>query len=680
MRRNNVFEIFLIVAVVMSSWGNVDTAAAAERPLPDFMSYRPDRETIESEYRDCEAIVLCDSMFLTLHPSGLTTTRRHRAVLLITDNSMRRYGDPRIMFDSERQEIQVNRARVFMRDGNVVETKENGFNLVTPFSLDRTPDYQDWQEMVVTHVGIENFCVAELEYQLMEKEMMLPWLSGVEFFGGPDPVLHQSLSVKVPPGIILKHASFNGAGPPEKSAGGALTWSMKDLEGKYTGHGGVWRGDYLPTVVFSTAESWDEICEYLDTSLSAAAHQSDSLERAVSELGEQACTVEDELLEIHDCAYQCVRGIEQPFHPFYAGDRSANEIYTSAYAHDLDRAVITLALLRKNGYGAVPVFLSAGRNWPEDVPAPEIIDRILLEIEYQGGSTGDVISLIDPEGNYFGGSGECSGGREGKNEQPQSDLMRREKGVLLLDPSSDSAVVPPAVTAGRTVARCGLDETVVHFPEMNYRQNINLVNVRMEIEKEKISGSVSAVLTGTFSPYWKIRGADKGIQKFLEQYCGSLLGGAKLEGWNVKILERERVEVGFDFETNLPEESSEGRIYLSLPDAPGGGLCGSDKIELTRSEYSVPVELVPSVQKIECEIDGLKDWKLARSSFERSEENRVGEAFNHLSTPAGGSFSWERQLMIKDSIIPPEDYDHIGALLLCFGEDRLVLQRVEDGE
>jgi hypothetical protein len=676
--RRAIIEVILIAAVVVSMWGAAGTTAPTEKSLPDFMSYRPDRVTIESQYGDCEAIVLCDSMFVTLHTSGLTTIRRHRAVLLITDNSIRRYGDPRILFDSERQEIRVTTARVFMRDGKFVETEENGFNIVTPFSLERAPDYQDWQEMVVTHVGIEDFCVAELEYQLVERERMLPWLSGVEFFGGPDPVLHQFLSVKVPPGITLKHASFNGVCTPEKSASGALNWSMKDLEGIYARHGGVWRGDYLPTVVFSTAESWDEICEYFDTSLSAAAHKSDSLEIAVSELSEQACTVEDELLEIHDYAFELVRGIDQPFHPLYASVRSANEIYTSAYAHGLDRAVVTLALLRRNGYGAVPVFLSAGRNCPVDVPAPEIIDRVLLEIEYQGGSTGDVVSLTDEEGDYFGGRGRSSGGEEGENKRPVYGSQRKGGDVLLLDPSSDSAVVPPAVMAGRTVARCGLNETLVHFPEMNCQQNISLVNIQMEIGEERISGSGSAVLTGIFSPYWKIRGMDKGPQKYLERYCGGLLGGAKLEDWNVKVLESDRVEFGFDFETDLPEKSSEGRIYLSLPDPPGGGLCGSDEIELTRSEYSVPLEVVPSVQRVEWDISGLKGWELVRSTFKRSEDNAVGEAFNYLSRTDGGPLTWERQLVVKRSVILPENYGHIRALLFCFGEDRLVLEGVRD--
>ncbi len=666
MTGKKIIRILIIAAVTVTACEATAVAAGAEHSSPGFLAYRPDRETIESEYRDCEAVVLCDSVFIELKPSGLTTTRRHRAVLLITDNSIGRYADPKILFHRGKHELRVTGARVYMRDGRVVDTGENGFNVITPHSLAGAPDYQDWQEMVVTHLGIQNYCTAELEYRLSETEEMLPWLSGVEFFGGPDPILHRYLSIRVPPGASLKYSSLNRAPDPVRVSDNELAWSISDLEGRYIRRDGMWKGDYLPAVVYSTAESWEAICEYYDTSLSAAAHASDSMEVIIEEGKDRDQPGGDNWWEISRFAFESIRGIHPPFHPLHSGVRDADVIYSTAYGHTLDRVVYAMAMLRRKGYPAGPVFVSGGRNWPDDVPAPEIFNRVLLEIPAGVDDPGEAVSQIQPEGKFRGGGKEDSGAGEWVED------------TILLDPVSSRLAVDFSALAGRTVARCGAGSSVMHLPGMRPEQNISLVEIKAGLEGDVIRGEAYLVITGVFSPYWEIRDRDEGPVRFLEGYCGSFLGGADLEDWSVKVLEAGRVELGFRFQADLPEETGQGRIYLSIPEAPCGRIWVGDEIESARSEYPVPVEVIPSIQEVRFRLEGPGSWKLASSGWKISEENQAGRVLSRLTEKWGEEISFKRQLRIDSSVVPSAQFGAVNSLIGCFGENRLVLERAEE--
>ncbi|MCX5753561.1 MAG: DUF3857 domain-containing protein, partial [Candidatus Krumholzibacteria bacterium] len=132
--------------------------ASGHSPAPDRSTPAAAAGTgwkeMQLRYPGSDAVVLYDSLVVTLGSDNHISKRRHRAVMLFTDNAINRYGDPRILFNAATQDLTILAARVRMRDGRFADVRKNGINQTTPFALDLAPDYVDWQETVVTHMGI----------------------------------------------------------------------------------------------------------------------------------------------------------------------------------------------------------------------------------------------------------------------------------------------------------------------------------------------------------------------------------------------------------------------------------------------------------------------------------------------------------------------------------------------
>jgi hypothetical protein len=165
----NIKCALVIVTLLLVSIGLFAPCAMAAQALSGLPSFKE----LEARYPQSDAVVLFDSLIITFDSEFRISKQRHRAVMLFTDNAINRYGDPRILFNAETQELNVLAARVYMRDGTIVDTQRNGMNQTTPFALELAPDYVNWQEMVVTHVGIEKGCVAELNYVIGDKKPSL---------------------------------------------------------------------------------------------------------------------------------------------------------------------------------------------------------------------------------------------------------------------------------------------------------------------------------------------------------------------------------------------------------------------------------------------------------------------------------------------------------------------------
>ncbi|MGD1047414.1 MAG: DUF3857 domain-containing protein, partial [Candidatus Krumholzibacteriaceae bacterium] len=353
-----------------------NTASPALVGLPGY-------KTLEARYPGSDGVVLFDSLVITLDNENHIAKRRHRAVMLFTDNAINRYGDPRILFNSATQELSVITARVYMRDGTIVDTRKNGINQTTPFALDHAPDYADWQETVVTHVGIEKGCVAELHYRIRDKAPS-PWLSGVEIFSSEDPVQVRVLEIRGAGASNLTSASLNGAPAAEKTADGVWIWTVRDIAGRTPFDGGVWEGDCFPVVCYSTAKGWDDVMQKIAVEIQDKSGSASFFAPIVTEATKDLPSREDRMHAIHRLALDRVSSVRAPFGLFAAAPREAQRIYESGYASPLDRAVLLMAMLRAAGFEPAPVLVSAGTSWTDEAAAPEIFNTMFVFLMYAG--------------------------------------------------------------------------------------------------------------------------------------------------------------------------------------------------------------------------------------------------------------------------------------------------------
>jgi hypothetical protein len=605
-------------------------ALAQEPAASPALAGLPSYKTLEARYPGSDGVVLFDSLVITLDGENHIAKRRHRAVMLFTDNAINRYGDPRILFNSATQELSVITARVYMRDGTIVDTRKNGINQTTPFALDHAPDYADWQETVVTHVGIEKGCVAELHYRIRDKAPS-PWLSGVEIFSSEDPVEVRVLQIGGPGASNLKSASLNGAPAAAKTADG-VCWTVRDIAGRTPFDGGAWEGDCFPVVCYSTAASWPDVLSRIRAEIIEKSRNSSYFASIVGEATKDLDSNEDKMLAIHRLALDRVSSVRVPFGLFAAAPRDAQRIYESGYASPLDRAVLLMAMLEAAGLNPVPVLVSAGNSWTDEAAAPEIFNTVFA-----------FLMFASPHGN-----------------------------PLLVDPGV--AYEHYLALVGRTLAY--LDEKARIDHDFQGRGDGSRLDLVLNPGADgSIAGSGTAVLRGLFSPYLLMKGSGSEAEDYVRARVHALFNGAELTSWNPQGFDRNVVEIAFAFTVKLPEKKPGERVYLTVPRPFDAALSGIDRVRVERSLSADGTATVPCYLNVSCTIEPPTGWKIVALPAESNVKNEVGSAAVSVSSTPGGTKTCKRTLVFDSALVRPADYAKLRALLLAFGEDRLVLER-----
>ncbi len=637
--KRSMMNATIMAMLAIAAAALIAAPAFGSAPAPAGSAQAPAGGTgwkeMQIRYRDADAVVLYDSLVVTLDDAGRISKRRHIAAMLFTDNAINRYGDPRILFDAATQDLTILAARVRMRDGAIVDAQKNALNRTTPFALDLTPDYADWQETVVTLMGIEKGCVAELHYVIADKNPS-PYLSGVEVFGAEDPTEERVLAVKLPAGRPLKFAALRDeAPPPDAGAAGTWVWTVKNIPGRQPFDGGVWEGDYFPAVCYSTAADWRTVLSRLGERLAAASNvvpaAGASIQEAVRDCGPSH---EARVLAVHRLAIGAVRGVRAPYAFLAAPARDAARIYDTGYASPLDRAVLLAAMLRTLQYEPTFVLVSAGTAAAGDVPAPELFSRVAVSVP------------MGSEGN------------------------------LLLDPAAPLEHDPSFSLAGRTLARLGPAPQLERLPSRNGDESrSSLVLDCAPGQDGVLEGKGTAVMTGAFSPYYLAADGDNGLADYVEKRVSSLFGGAKLVSWNPRTIGRDRVDVNFTFTAALPEIKKGERVYLAMPRPFDSQLSGIDRAQVWRSGIGDAIRIEPSSLDVDCTIRLPEGWKRVADSSSAREQNGIGSTEVLSTQAADGALGFQSGLRLETGRVDPASYGDFRALLRVYGQDRIVIEK-----
>jgi len=253
--RNANRTLILIMLFIGAALLLAAPALAQSNAASPALSGLPSYKTLEARYPGSDGVVLFDSLVIT--STAIITSQRaapgRHALHRQRDQPLRRPEDSLQLRHAGA--LGHHGARLHARRHDRRHAKER-HQSDDALRLDHAR-YADWQETVVTHVGIEKGCVAELHYRIRDKAPS-PWLSGVEIFSSEDPVQVRVLEIEGPGASNLKSASLNGAPAAAKTADG-VCWTVRDIAGRTPFDGGAWEGDCFPAVCYSTASGWPDV-------------------------------------------------------------------------------------------------------------------------------------------------------------------------------------------------------------------------------------------------------------------------------------------------------------------------------------------------------------------------------------------------------------------------------------
>jgi hypothetical protein len=254
--------------------------------------------------------------------------------------------------------------------------------------------------------------------------------------------------------------------------------------------------------------------------------------------------------------------------------------------------------------------------------------------------------------------------------------------ALWLDPESRFLRDPRTMIAGMTAVRCVGGGEIIRVPQATPVSNQSSLELTLSLDDEgKLVGEGSASMRGIFSPYYSVKGLKNETEEFAKNKVEGMFPAASLKSWNIRTLDKERVEIGFSIEAELPQATAQGRLYLTLPEPFMADLSGTDRVHIERSEYPVPLRVVPCGLSVSVTFESLPGWELLGNPLHADERNAVG----HVKTATEREFSGPepklrltRSLVIEKEIVTGERYPDLRSLLLKYGESQIILTKSGD--
>jgi hypothetical protein len=545
------------------------------------------------KYPKASSIILWTREVHTLNADGSQLYENNTIRYLPDEAARDNFGDPHLPFIAGRDSMQILTARCYTQDGRKTDsTPINAYNPIVPDGLDKSPDYCDFRNMVVTLMGLENGCITELSYRITTAKPQLPWLEGRVYLREEGPVMARELVINLPQGQSLNYKVDRGAAEPTVN-GSSYSWTV----GEQTGYDKLDLSGHrilLPNIAFTTAKDWNEVQSVLKTRLEQALSGDPLIVSSLQEALAGVSGDENRLDVIKNWVKERFNALEFEHPDFALRLRPAKQILLSGYGNSLEMAALVTKLADGAGIPlqVLPCFV------PEPV-VPSLHEWNRALIAPKSARSGLIWS--DPIAPL--------------SEFSTADL----NGCWTLSLSETPALPEPVASP-------------VKAPR--FAVSIALENV----DADTISGKGTLSVAGNWGTYEAVR--SDGAEEFLNSKLH--VKGLKITKAMVRELEAKRVDINFEFTAAALEAVDDYRV-LSLAMLDFDMLTKDAPLALTKREFpqevSMPGEITLRVEAAypdKWEITkrlagGSQTWDWSEGTINSTDQADIadGKASNH---------------------------------------------------
>lgn len=582
-----------------------------------------------------DTAILYHGTIITIHPDGRLDRQEHIIRYLRSDNAWDDYGDPHLAYDAARQDLQVLVSRTHTVDGRKIDTTPNGFNPMVPFGLDLAPDFTHYQQMVVTHLGIENDAVTELQYVIRDKEPLCPWAWGEILFAGNEPILHRHLEVQIPSGLSLLAKEENGAPQPithvlmDGEKQDVYVWDMKDLPATNLSEAGAKPNRSLPCVSFSTCPDWQTLTGEINRRFVSALADLGSLPQDLSAL-RQVSNEQQKLDSVVAFVKNRIALKTYDDQGFLLNFRPVAKIYNTGYGSPADLAAMYAAMLQQSGMqGQVDLV------FPDDAPVAFLAGNE----QYAVRLTGDAQQCwIDPN------TGEIT--------------YRLAEGMATKSIYSMSGPVAERVPRSPSP------------PSSTIRLDLGI-----SFKKDQTAeGWIVVKKCGALSGYEKARSKD--AETLVADWTADLFSSPEVKDARIVSLDPDVVEVKADLSFPAPEKMLDGLLRMDIPWKAGE----IDGIVPHGLALNYPVRDLPlfldHVGKFEVnlQVNLPEEWKVASLPASRTEEAESIRLWRTVSAQEG-KLTFAEEVLFQTKQISPQNWNAWRNVLIAANKarDRTIL-------
>lgn len=301
------------------------------------------------EYPNADVLVLKEKLSFVLKANNELTKKVEKVEKVLTYQAFDLIGDPHISYDKENQNLEFKKLRTYQIEGKVVDAKQNSFNEMTPFELERCPDYTNIRQVVATKVGLDINSVVETEYEIKDLKPFKRFLDESLLISNPFPTLEKEIEIVVPSNVDLHYLLLNS---DEKFSirqdGNNKIYSLtfKNLQPIYYSECSQGEQYLTPFLIFTTAPDWAHQATILNALIKKSlSSQSKTIEEKVKEITSNIPSLKDKARAIDDFVVTKFTTANWDLSDFDFTPRAVNRIYETGYGNCIDKALLLSKML-----------------------------------------------------------------------------------------------------------------------------------------------------------------------------------------------------------------------------------------------------------------------------------------------------------------------------------------------
>ncbi len=367
--------VCLMAAWMVLASPGCQAAQAAAQPVPSPAQ--------SPEGAAPDAVIQLWEQRWTLEPDGTLHRREHKKIQMVTTRLERLLGDPRLDHCAGTDELIIHTARTIRPDGTVQPVPDYAINLVGPDDVAGWPAYRQWRQTVISSVGIEPGAVVELDYEVITRAGVVPWLEADLNLQDAQPITERVVSVTLPEGLPL-HYRLDRAQPETAPARGAT--------GEY-----VWRFTNLPAVpVEPQSPPWKESSGRLRFSIcpSAGAWTTAYLTRAeqagppdeairafVTQAAEDQTTPRARIEAVSKKLQDTFNLVDSPKTIRELNCRTVSEVFATNYGNPLEAGALFAAVMRALGHTPTLYLAVRTPDWDSALPTASDLAGLVVSVD-----------------------------------------------------------------------------------------------------------------------------------------------------------------------------------------------------------------------------------------------------------------------------------------------------------
>lgn len=350
------------------------------------------------EYPDADAIILRWEQSWTMQKDGTVSYRDHRWVKLLNSRALGAFADPRIDYCVGQDELRIHVAQTTLPDGRVIPVPPYAFNVAGPDDVSGWVEYKDWQQKVVSFSGIEDGCVVELDYEIVTRPGILPWLEAEVRLHDDYPVVERVVTVAVPAGTPYRAKVFNapsGQDVSEEREEQGLRVRSYLLRNLAASRG---EAQSLPwprrdaRLAFTTCGGPEDLVKTCLQRVEDAAKAAEGIRQFAEKVVEKETAPRERVRKLAAKLADSFTVIGSPKALRSLTCRPAEEVLRANYGHPLEAAAVLTGALRAIGLKVVPMLAVEADLWSEEAPVRSALWAVVLSVETPDGAV-----LVHPQ-------------------------------------------------------------------------------------------------------------------------------------------------------------------------------------------------------------------------------------------------------------------------------------------